>query len=333
MTVNRQRLAGLRAELDAAISTRLAGATEVALLDMPYHDNVGDSLIWAGEVAALKRLGVKVSYTSDISHFDPDVVEGLSAECVLLCHGGGNFGDTWPWSEAFRNDLAKRFPGRRIVVLPQSIQYAEPANRDTTAEVLGRHVRLEVMARDDHSLRTGREMGLNVFLSPDAAFGFDAEDWGVERFRKPTVPIVALWRADKESSSSGHTTAPIDDHVVVDWLGGRDRLRERSWRPLWKVTRLQRSTRLASAPISRFFNAMAERELRRGFAMLGQAEVVVTDRLHATVMAVMLGLPVIWVDNSYGKLSKVLGRWLEGADGLQQAEDRAHALQLARSLG
>ena len=50
---------------------------------------------------------------------------------------------------------------------------------------------------------------------------------------------------------------------------------------------------------------MAQSNLRAANMLLSRGRIVVTDRLHAHVMCVLLGIPHVLLDNSYGKVSSV----------------------------
>src|SRR5690606_36214421 len=54
----RQALATLQDETLEVLRRSLDGARDCALIDFPDHLNVGDSMIWLGELEALSRLGV-----------------------------------------------------------------------------------------------------------------------------------------------------------------------------------------------------------------------------------------------------------------------------------
>ncbi len=65
---------------------------DYVLLDIPDHENIGDELIWEGEIEYLKRLRFKNLYTSNLVYFSKKKV---SKDALILLHGGGNFGDIY----------------------------------------------------------------------------------------------------------------------------------------------------------------------------------------------------------------------------------------------
>ena len=60
------------------------------LMDLPYHENIGDSLIWQGEMEFLKKLPHKCRGVCALETFSfPKIAE----TDYILFYGGGNFGD------------------------------------------------------------------------------------------------------------------------------------------------------------------------------------------------------------------------------------------------
>jgi pyruvyl transferase EpsO len=60
--------------------------------------------------------------------------------------------------------------------------------------------------------------------------------------------------------------------------------------------------------------------------------VVVTDRLHAAVFSVLLGKPVVMVDNANKKLSAIYRDYLGSTPGTYLADDFDDAAQTVESL-
>lgn len=61
---------------------------DYVLLDLPYYDNIGDTLIWKGTREFLKTLPYKCLYyaSKDSFHY-----RDLSPDTVILLSGGGQF--------------------------------------------------------------------------------------------------------------------------------------------------------------------------------------------------------------------------------------------------
>ena len=77
------------------------------------------------------------------------------------------------------------------------------------------------------------------------------------------------------------------------------------------------------------FNRLAQHRLRRGLAVLESGSRVVTDRLHAHILCVLLNTPHRLLDDSDGKNRAFVDAWTAEYDGLDYADARM-ALKLAR---
>ena len=80
-----------RAVLLAVLGEEVGRGSRYALLDHPDHDNIGDSVIWAGEIALLKQLtGRQPSYAAGVHDYDQKQLERSHGDGVIFFHGGGN---------------------------------------------------------------------------------------------------------------------------------------------------------------------------------------------------------------------------------------------------
>jgi pyruvyl transferase EpsO len=59
---------------------------------------------------------------------------------------------------------------------------------------------------------------------------------------------------------------------------------------------------------------------------------VVTDRLHAHLLALLLGIPHVVLDNSYGKLHHFIAAWTHESPLVHLATDPVMAQDTARVL-
>ena len=78
---------------------------------------------------------------------------------------------------------------------------------------------------------------------------------------------------------------------------------------------------------------VAENRLQRGLGMITGARLVVTDRLHAVILSWLVGVPVFFADNSYGKLSRFVECWVEEGDPVFRCDTLDEALARAADHG
>ena len=62
-----------------------------------------------------------------------------------------------------------------------------------------------------------------------------------------------------------------------------------------------------------------------GIRLFSRYEMVLTNRLHAVILGLLLGRSVIAFDNSYGKLSTYYQSWLKGMEKLDFQQAGAYA--------
>lgn len=58
------------------------------------------------------------------------------------------------------------------------------------------------------------------------------------------------------------------------------------------------------------WRSLAAQRVQRGVDLLSTGETVITDRLHAMLLALQMGRSVVAVDNSYGKVHGYIDSWL-----------------------
>jgi pyruvyl transferase EpsO len=303
-----------------------------ALLDFPDYSNVGDSLIWLGELAFFERAAERPpGYVSTIHGFNLDALLRAVPDGPIFLSGGGNFGDLWPRFQQFRRMLLGALPGRRIVQLPQTIHFVDPAQVQATRDAIVAHGNFTLLVRDRASLAFAQaELGCPVALCPDMAFCLGS----LPRPALPVHDIVYLLRTDQERSPGRGAPVLPPDSLVTDWIQGA-RVPSRWDRALDRLGRT--AVLLAGAePDYRRFRNRARAELERGRALLGSGEAVVTDRLHGHILSVLMGIPHAVLDNSYGKVRSFAELWTADLPGIALCDtlDQAttHALAASREM-
>ncbi len=314
----------LREGIARALQKVLPPGEPYALLDFPDHGNVGDSAIWVGARNLLADMGVPApAYRCSLDTYDRDRLARRLPQGTILIHGGGNFGDVWPRHQRFRETVIADFPGHRIVQLPQTVHFADPNALRRSARVVQAHDAFVLMVRDERSREVAeRGLGVEALLVPDTAFGLRP----LGRTRSE-VPIVVLARGDREARRTS-TSWPADVHRI-DWV-------EDDPAPLLRVQRAL--SRLASDHPRRLgwlplpLDAVAAQRLDRGRRALGRGRVVVTDRLHGHILCLLIGIPHVLLDNSYGKNRGFYEAWTRDSPLVRWSDSMEAAVAEAREM-
>lgn len=297
-----------------------------ALLDFPTYANVGDSAIWAGEIAYLQRYASgPPAYVSSLSDFSMQDLLARCPEGPIFINGGGNFGDIWPHHQTFRNRLLEQAPGRQVIQLPQSIHFSSPEKLEETARVIERHGAFTLFVRDKESLELAqRHFPCQTLLCPDMALFIGP----IARPRSPDVDVLCLLRTDAERVDLGVTVTEDPDLRIADWLDeskvGLNMAR--AWGAL-------SSAAVGGPSAARYgmFKAAADARLRRGVRLLASGRTIVTDRLHTHILALLLGIPHAVLDNSYGKVGRFISCWTNPSTLTHRCESLPDAVDWARA--
>jgi pyruvyl transferase EpsO len=327
-----ETLDDVRSKTSAQLAELLTGVRDVAVLDFPNHQNVGDTMIWLGEMVYLKQLGINVRYISDMKRFSSTLLEKLVPAGPILLHGGGNFGDLWPEYQSFRETIAARFPNRLILQMPQSVEFKDHAAAARANAVFGNHAGFRLLVRDRRSLERAQTLlpDVKVGLCHDAALGWQPRVRGARSKRRHRVLVLA--RRDREKGLGveeilRESLQKVDR--VTDWgLVGLGAF-------LWRLARMPLglarivpwlADSSAFYPILRLaYNSLARLNASAGLRLFTRSQAIATDRLHAHVLAVLLGQPHLVVDNSYGKIGGVVSNSTERLGILRLVARKAEA--------
>lgn len=313
----------IRAALDALVPD----VAPLALLDFPNHANVGDSAIWLGELAYLRRCrpACRIVWVSGPGLARWGTLPMFAPGTLILINGGGNLGDIWPLNQAHRERVVAHYHGHRVVQLPQSIHFSETGAEARCAEVFRAHPDFHLLTRDYESRAIGERLNPGrTTLCPDMALFLNP-------FRPPIraqADCLALLRSDGESTGSRREAASGAPHWmrIVDWLE----------EPTTAMARLDRFLDRYPMKARRFrpwvYGRLARQRVRRGARLLAAGRVVVTDRLHAHLLCCLMGIPHVVLDNSYGKIAHFRAAWGTGGGLCQVATSWREACDTAQLL-
>jgi exopolysaccharide biosynthesis predicted pyruvyltransferase EpsI len=326
-------LAAVRERSKSILLQELEGAKSVALLDYPRHRNAGDALIFSGERAYLEELGIRRLSTKDIGrHSDAGLRNSLEDDSVVAFHGGGNLGDVWPEYQLFRESVIPGLRDRKVVILPQSVMFHDPAAAARANRVFAEHPSLTLLVRDEVSLeRASAQLpDVRTRFCPDMAFGVGE----LSPVGQPSMDILYLSREDLEKSEQ-KAVGPRAD-LVTDWESGMPRDLSIRWYankiPGILTKRIDALRPALDSLVENSHERMAELSLLSARRILSPGRVIVTDRLHAHVYALLMGRPHVVVDNNYGKIRPIFDAYSGAFSTAHFADNIDDAMDAARQL-
>lgn len=328
----------LSARIDRALAERLRGSDRCALINFPNHPNVGDSAIWLGTVAALKRAGVRIVYACESLAYSRDALASAVGDNPILISGGGNFGDQYLPAQGVRERILAEFPDNPILQLPQSIWFREQENLDRVRRLCGAHRNFTLMVRDAASEQFARaHFDAPLFLCPDMALSLGP-------LRRPFAPDCdVLWlRRQGIESLDPEPPSALQGVVTADWMspdqyavmpGPLGRL------TLWVSRLLTRRigarpsrARLLRHLLTPTYLPLARRRLKVGVYLLARGRAAVCDRLHGHILALQLGIPHALMNSRSGKIRSFYETWTAACPLVQWADSAEEALQRARAM-
>lgn len=337
-------LRGLRDATEAVLREAIGAGVDVALLDAPNQTNVGDSLIWAGEMAYFRRMGLRLRYVADIKSYDPAALRRAMPSGVVLLHGGGNFGDLWTGHQNHREQIVKDLPDYRLVQLSQSIYFTSDERAAQADAIIGAHPDFRLLLRDSLSMeRAAAQLpSLKPTYCHDMALGFEPPL--VKRTARGK-DLLIIARQDKEAASGLHDVGEswgtgVDvtstDWHSEGWLAVRYGAARRVMRLHQLLVQVRR--RLGWTPVlpqwivQRVIAALNDINITGALRWYAAADLVVVDRLHAHVLALLLGIDHVALDNNYRKIGAVFDDYTGQFSTANYATDVAVARDLVASL-
>lgn len=302
------RVAMLREEIRRVISPLIS--TDYRYLVLVDHDNAGDALICQGELDFLKTLPFRCKEMTTMASFSARMPK-IPEDDLLIIRGGGCFGDVWPRAPAFWRMLIKTYPQNPILIMPQTIYFQHDESMREFAELCAGHKKLTICVRDRESLEIGLKYFENpVYLAPDMAFFCDLSPW--------RTPLTAskeplfVYREDCEFRKFDKFESVLNrpDVIKSDWP---------TLIPKTIGERLFRKLHHRSVCVPRLYDSITYSLyrpylLKSAVSFIDRHEEVYTTRMHAGILAVMLGKKTTFFDNSYGKTRRLFETWLEGCE-------------------
>lgn len=305
------------AELRTLIKVNLTPliGQEFILLGVPYHGNIGDSLIWKGTLNFLSTLPGKFLGSRGLDWFGEKTI---SKGTTLLLQGGGNFGDLYPHEQEFRLKIIEHYLDNNIIILPQSICYQNKNNIIKDVQIMSAHPKLVICARDNDSFEFLKKefKGVKIILLPDMAFWLEEKDCN-----KVTDKVLYVKRTDKEFVSE--TSLDLQNFEISDWPTYNKFSFMCSILKVFKKLQNISSDTSIQPYISSLLRMWVERIympsiISTGYKFISPYNKIITTRLHAMILSIILHKKVEYIDNTSKKLSAFANTWLKNLDSVQE---------------
>lgn len=286
---------------------QLVGENTVQYLDIPVHDNVGDQLIYLGTLKFLRDNKIQTTAISSRHNYSRK-----DDNSTLLLHGGGNLGDLYIKHQLFREHIITKNHSKRIVIAPQSIHFEKQENFERARCIMSAHPDLHLCVRDNNSLKIARLLCENTLLLPDMAHQL----YPIQSMHPPVHSgTLYLRRTDNETTHILDST-PLRPATYTDWselVGPQKWRRMKRTRDLFKILGLAGLNKATTLSFSKWWERESNQLTNQAVDLFSAHKDVVTDRLHAHILACLMDMPSKVYDNTYGKNSSYIQAWTVGS--------------------
>lgn len=319
------------------------------LIDPAFHSNVGDHMLVLGEHAGMKMFGYPkiaecgygqaMGYAPRCEHssfLDPHAIpleqrqekSNGKYNKLALWHAGGNWGTLWEVN-SYRLPSIKYWLKRNYTVIgmPQSYYYQNEKKAKEDARKIQHIVdetkaadRLVLTWREQYSYDEAQKMYPQVtnVLSPDIAFQLGPYYPLETPLKKElNLDLILFMRTDKESALGKLRSDEAMKKELAKVDGAKD----------LKFKIVDWSTRL------KLFDSRDHWFTVTAIQMLTLGKVVICDRLHASILCYLAGIPFVYIDQMTSKVTKTLSVAFDSSEGCQDGKRalwaRAYNMQQA----
>lgn len=266
----------------------------------PEYGNIGDQAIVRAEIDFVSGIlpGREIVIIPELQLNDNLIcLKRFTNRHHNLCilPGGGNMGELYTFQENIRLSLVKNMKQAKLVIFPQSIDYdADSVSLKRARKIYEAHENLYLFVREQKSEEKRKAFFSECkgALAPDIVLSYAPEIGKCSR-----NGVLFCTRSDKEKNEN---TSKL--------LNELERTANSAFQSIRHIDTYSEAYR---APFEEQYE-----HLRQIWKDFSKAELVITDRLHGMIFAVITDTPCIALDNSTGKVSSLYDTWLRDSGAL-----------------
>lgn len=288
------------------------------MFGIPTYNNLGDQMIGFAQKLFFRRNFPQLLYIEITEPQTDQAIAELKKQLrksdMIGFIGGGNIGSYYLKHERARRKVFATFVGNLTISFPQSVNFDETSRQGQrelglSQEAYSKNPNLTLCARETQTFRRFQRYFDNdviftgdMVLSLDPLPGNGARDGVLMIMRHDDEKVTGDDLLDKitnvleNSGRAVHQTDTVVPHKAED--GQEDD-------PSKTTLKLNERWQLFTHKLD---------EIRA-------AKVVVTDRLHGMIFAVITQTPVLVFDNNYGKASTSYNNWFADLNYVKQIND------------
>lgn len=272
------------------------------LVGYPFLQNIGDHVLWEG---CLKYLNQRFRVITDeamlkrhgpYSNISGEVLDAflsdLSSEDILFFKGGGYFNDYSGNFLGYACSILERVDQQKVFFLPQSIKFRRhsPLYEKLCSAFSDKQVHIIVREKVTHEIAEKIFPSCSIFLHTDMAFYLYPLELNLDSGRNSHGILFNLRNDGEEKRSFADYLVLYN--ILIPLLKSRTRVIVEDLMDLGFPTNHQFSLDIAIRRTSSF-------------------NLIVTDRLHGHILALLMNKPSILIYNDYHKNRSIYETWLQ----------------------
>lgn len=149
------------------------------LIGTPWHGNIGDQALVLAEKYILKKFFSNfkiIEIPSEVynSKWPKFLGLGINKTDMIFLQGGGNLGTLYINEEIFHRNIVKKYPDNKIIIMPMSIFFHDNEfgknELKKSSMIYNKHKNLTIISRDEISYNFSKKYfnKVNNILAPDS---------------------------------------------------------------------------------------------------------------------------------------------------------------------
>lgn len=279
---------------------RQNGIEPIFIFGTPIHRNIGDLAIGYAEERFVDAMDGYCAVSLSVPFIEANrskIKDVIEQNDILIGHGGGNLGDTYPQEEDVRRFMIQGFPENRILIFPQTIFFSDTEEgrefAKESAKIYGEHANLTIIAREQVSFDLATKTFANnkVILTPDIVLSLE-----IQQHKQTRNGVLICLRNDVEKTlnDNAHNNIALFAKDISETITITDTISSDRFFILKKKS------------------TIVKKKLRQ----FSGAELIITDRLHGMVFAAITGTPCLVFSNFNHKVSGTYA-WIKDLDCIQ----------------
>lgn len=283
---------------------RFAKKGTAILIGTPTHHNIGDHLLAFNEKAFLTTQ-CKFNHIYEIptriyQHNRELLRKIIPADIPIFITGGGWMGDIWLEDQEVIENIVHDYSNNTLIILPQTIYYMDinSPRINRTKRIFSEARSLTLMCREKNSLYLAKKLfesnNTRVCMFPDMGL------YRLYSGCKRRSGIGICLRDDREKSTESDVK-----NIIINYASSRNR-------------RIDHLTTINDTPVPLW---RRKRIINNLITEFGKVDIVITDRLHGMIFAIIAGVKCIALDNKTHKVKGVCEAWLSKYNVVDLMED------------